>query len=223
MNWKREGLFMKESLQHRAIVATLGAAFAAGSSAATAQTADTRAPSLAELKQENAALRKKIERLELETENAKLRERLYRLEGEKASASAPITATNRPDRVSPTALPLGPRAASAMAADFPVKAPLYRGPLASADWTGLYLGANLGVGVGRNASSATSTGLSPDFANFFVNSSAIAPLGLIGGGQLGYTWQLDPHWVWGLEADIQGTDQSDSACGLICNAGGVSE
>ena len=30
--------------------------------------------------------------------------------------------------------------------------------------------------------------------------------GIIGGGQIGYNWQVQ-NWVWGLEADIQGSDQ----------------
>jgi outer membrane immunogenic protein len=28
-----------------------------------------------------------------------------------------------------------------------------------------------------------------------------------GGGQLGYNWQFDNKWVFGLEADFQGSDQ----------------
>ena len=30
--------------------------------------------------------------------------------------------------------------------------------------------------------------------------------GVVGGGQIGYNWQTQ-NWVWGLEADIQGTDE----------------
>jgi outer membrane immunogenic protein len=33
----------------------------------------------------------------------------------------------------------------------------------------------------------------------------------MGGGQIGYNWQLSPLWVVGLEADIQGTDEKESA------------
>jgi outer membrane immunogenic protein len=30
---------------------------------------------------------------------------------------------------------------------------------------------------------------------------------LVGGGQIGYSWQIDPKWVLGLEADVQGTGE----------------
>jgi hypothetical protein len=37
------------------------------------------------------------------------------------------------------------------AADMPVKAPVFKAPAATAyDWTGFYLGGNVGVGVGRD-------------------------------------------------------------------------
>jgi outer membrane immunogenic protein len=34
--------------------------------------------------------------------------------------------------------------------------------------------------------------------------------GIIGGGQVGYNWQVDRFWVVGLEADIQGSDERGS-------------
>jgi outer membrane immunogenic protein len=33
--------------------------------------------------------------------------------------------------------------------------------------------------------------------------------GIVGGGQIGYNWQMQ-NWVWGLEADIQGTGEKGS-------------
>ena len=34
---------------------------------------------------------------------------------------------------------------------------------------------------------------------------AVSHSGMFGGGQIGYNWQIDPSWVWGIEADFQGT------------------
>ena len=33
---------------------------------------------------------------------------------------------------------------------------------------------------------------------------------MIGGGQIGYNWQVHPNWVLGLEADIQGSAAEDT-------------
>jgi outer membrane immunogenic protein len=45
--------------------------------------------------------------------------------------------------------------------------------------------------------------------------------GVVGGGQIGYNWQTQ-NWVWGLEADIQGTDEKGSRSATcptgICSA-----
>ncbi len=40
---------------------------------------------------------------------------------------------------------------TAYSADLPVKAPYYKAPVARVyDWTGFYIGVNVGVGVGQN-------------------------------------------------------------------------
>ena len=46
------------------------------------------------------------------------------------------------------------------------------------------------------ASGATTTGI--------FGSNTTYPSGFIGGGQIGYNWQLSPVWVGGLETDFQG-------------------
>ena len=112
-------------------------------------------------------------------------------------------------------------AAPAMAADMPVKAPL--APAASPySWTGFYAGGNIGYSWGRSASSlsfvdATSGAiLSASDAKFDLN-------GVIGGVQIGRNWQTN-NWVWGLEADFQGSGQKGSgsaACAGGSLAGGV--
>lgn len=112
-------------------------------------------------------------------------------------------------------------AAPAMAADMPVKAPL--APAASPySWTGFYAGGNIGYSWGRSASSlsfvdATSGAiLSASDAKFDLN-------GVIGGVQIGRNWQTN-NWVWGLEADFQGSGQKGSgsaACAGGSLAGGA--
>jgi outer membrane immunogenic protein len=95
-------------------------------------------------------------------------------------------------------------AGPAFAADLPLKAVAPPAPVYN--WTGFYIGGNLG---GAFASS-TLTGFagSPGTAVFFANNefpTVLAPGagGLIGGGQVGYNWQVSPLWVVGLEADGQ--------------------
>ena len=96
----------------------------------------------------------------------------------------------------------------AMAADMaarPVKAP----PMVAAvyNWTGFYIGGNVGYSWGR--SSDTSTLTTPAGVALFTSASSANMNGVIGGGQIGYNWQMQ-NWVWGLEADIQGSDQKGS-------------
>ncbi len=111
-------------------------------------------------------------------------------------------------------------AGAASAADFPVKAP----PPPEWTWTGFYVGGNIGYSWGRSDStvsffdSATGALLASPSASFNMD-------GIIGGGQIGYNWQSG-NWVWGLEADIQGSGQRGSAvfdCGPACGAVPVSE
>ncbi len=93
---------------------------------------------------------------------------------------------------------------SALAADLPVKAPPL--PVAVYNWTVFYVGGNIGYSWGRSDSSLllldAGTIVSAANAKFDMD-------GVIGGGQIGYNWQRD-KWVFGLEADIQGSDQKGS-------------
>jgi outer membrane immunogenic protein len=96
---------------------------------------------------------------------------------------------------------------SATAAD--LSRPVYKAPVAVAavyDWTGFYIGGNVGYSWGRSAST-----LSLLDAGAIVNSasSKFDMDGVIGGGQIGYNWQSS-NWVFGLEADIQGSGQKGS-------------
>lgn len=103
---------------------------------------------------------------------------------------------------------------SALAADMAVKAPFLKAPVATVyDWTGFYIGANAGVGLGRDYSRLDiPAGLS--FERSYLN-----PQGAVGGGQVGYNWQAPRSafgsLVFGVEADIQGTGLRDNFSCLI--------
>jgi outer membrane immunogenic protein len=93
-------------------------------------------------------------------------------------------------------------AAPAYAADLPA-APVYKAPaMAPApiyDWTGFYIGLNGGYSFGRSAS---------DFTTPVGTFSSTQDLnGWVFGGQIGYNWEFSHNWLFGLEADIQGTGQ----------------
>jgi outer membrane immunogenic protein len=60
-------------------------------------------------------------------------------------------------------------------------------------WAGLYLGGNFGYAWGS------------------VDNAWAKPSGFIGGVQAGYNWQqLNSPWVFGVEADIQGSSADDT-------------
>src|ERR1700730_4212330 len=85
-------------------------------------------------------------------------------------------------------------AAPASAADMPTRGPVYKAaPAPLFNWTGFYVGGNAGYSW-------------PDDAN-------LNPKGWSGGGQVGYNWQYAPNWVFGLEADMSGSDISKTTGG----------
>jgi outer membrane immunogenic protein len=98
---------------------------------------------------------------------------------------------------------------SAFAADLPVKtytkAPVYVAPVYN--WTGFYLGGNIGYSWGK--SSDTSTLTNPSGMVVFTSAGQSNLDGGVGGGQIGYNWQMQ-GWVWGFEADIQGSGENGS-------------
>ncbi|HEY4143008.1 MAG TPA: outer membrane protein [Pseudolabrys sp.] len=77
------------------------------------------------------------------------------------------------------------------------------------NWSGVYAGVNAGYGLARNPSSER------DPFNFITDSFAMSSGGWLGGGQLGVNWQTGAL-VFGLEADLQKTSQSETACVLVC-------
>jgi outer membrane immunogenic protein len=102
-------------------------------------------------------------------------------------------------------------AGPALAADVgtPFKAPAYA-PAFS--WTGWYIGANAGFGSGQSTDPIITT-------NFATNGfPSLSPRGFVGGGQIGYDWQVNSNWVLGLVADFQGTSIKASADNTIRTA-----
>ena len=96
-------------------------------------------------------------------------------------------------------------ATPALAADMAVKAP----PPAVYSWAGFYVGGNIGGGWvqdGGRSRCFDQFGVQngPDCQN--VVNSSVSSSGFIGGGQIGYNWQLNSSWVYGVEADIQGAN-----------------
>ena len=87
--------------------------------------------------------------------------------------------------------------AQAYAADLPVKAPRYAPEIIAPEltWNGFYIGANVGYG----------------WANVGVSGVSNDLNGIIGGGQVGYNWQIG-QFVLGAEGDFQysGESRSDS-------------
>jgi outer membrane immunogenic protein len=100
-------------------------------------------------------------------------------------------------------------ATSALAADLPApvytKAPVYVDP--GYNWTGFYLGGNLGYSWGRSSDTSSFTNGAGTLLSTSIGSSNLD--GIVGGGQAGYNWQMQ-SWVWGLEGDIQGTGERGS-------------
>jgi outer membrane immunogenic protein len=102
--------------------------------------------------------------------------------------------------------------------------PAYYHPAVVYDWTGFYIGLSAGGGFGLGGinNSVTSAFCNIDLLGCDPNqasSAAVAavpfnfdtqPSGFIGGGQIGYNYQMGPV-VWGVEADFSGADINGSA------------
>ena len=101
-------------------------------------------------------------------------------------------------------------ASIASAADMPVKAPIYKAPAAMPySWTGFYVGGNIGYSWGNGDASYSDPGLvSIGLPPSLSGSQKIN--GVIGGGQVGFNWQANNTWVFGIEADFQGSGEKGS-------------
>jgi len=84
-------------------------------------------------------------------------------------------------------------------------------------WTGWYIGGNAGYGWGES----TSPGISSVGLAFAPGSfPSLSPKGFIGGGQIGYDWQVNPNWVIGLVTDFQGADIKASGTNTVVDGAG---
>jgi outer membrane immunogenic protein len=92
------------------------------------------------------------------------------------------------------------------AADMALKAP--PPVVVTCDWCGFYVGLNAGYSFGHSSNNTTATG-TPAVPALFSAGNRLD--GALGGGQIGYNWESASKWVFGLEADIQGTGQRGSA------------
>ena len=102
-------------------------------------------------------------------------------------------------------------ATSALAADLPArtytKAPAYVEPIY--DWTGFYIGLNGGYSWGRSSDTSSLTNTAGTV--LFASADKSNLNGVVGGGQIGYNWQFNRSWVFGLEADINATGQDGTS------------
>ena len=110
----------------------------------------------------------------------------------------------------------------APAADLVRKAPVYVPPVYN--WTGFYVGANIGGGWGdRHVDYAANDLVS--FSHFRNLGGEPPPVSInttsvLGGLQLGYNWQMGPAWLIGAEADldwsgVKGAASSGGAINII--------
>jgi len=125
-----------------------------------------------------------------------------------------------------------PAAAADLAARPYAKAPAM---IAAAvyDWTGFYIGGNAGYSWGRASTDGSLAGTQnvsvfrtagPTLVSSTNTVLGTLPLGgrgnvdgFVGGGQAGYNWQRGT-WLFGLEADIQGSDERARAD--VCTVAG---
>jgi outer membrane immunogenic protein len=83
-------------------------------------------------------------------------------------------------------------------------------------WTGFYVGANVGWAGSTDTLKNTGTDTGAGGFGTFLGLGGIPgnvnmnQTGFIGGGQIGYNWQVWPNWVLGIEADLEGVNAKAS-------------
>lgn len=99
-------------------------------------------------------------------------------------------------------------ASVASAADMPVKGPVYKAaPVAVYNWTGFYVGGNVGWertrdDVGVTVDPASNINAAAKTAIINGSAAGLTGNGVIAGLQLGYNYQLNPNWLVGIEGDF---------------------
>jgi len=154
---------------------------------ASAQSSSDVLQRLEALEKSNAKLQES--NLDLKQENAALRDRVKRVESTRQTASAPPTA--QPGSTAPTM-----RSAPGYAGTAPVYKATPIAVPAAWTWTGAYVGAFGGYGWGTFFPPVKSNDPSNGAA------SEVRLRGGFGGVQAGYNLQVAPHWLLGVEEDV---------------------
>jgi outer membrane immunogenic protein len=97
----------------------------------------------------------------------------------------------------------------AFAADMLVKAPPAPAPIPY-DWTGFYVGGNIGAALSRNGQSEGQAFADPNTTGSPLLSFDTNGTAAIGGLEIGHNWQFAQQWVAGIEADFSWTDLGGS-------------
>jgi outer membrane immunogenic protein len=93
--------------------------------------------------------------------------------------------------------------ASASAADLYAKAPAHAAPMTN--WSGFYVGANGGYAGGESPPGLDAAALGGGGLGIGLGSLNLKSNGFLGGAQFGYNGQVG-QFLWGFEADIQGSN-----------------
>ena len=109
-------------------------------------------------------------------------------------------------------------AGPAVAADLAVRAPAYKAPapvVAVSNWTGFYFGGNVGGVWAKDDVTwiANTAGFGAGAFTTALNAAGTGRIdtsGVTAGGQIGFNYQINSFVVWGIEADLNYTDLSDS-------------
>ncbi len=109
---------------------------------------------------------------------------------------------------------LSPVASAADLAPAPAPRTYTKAPMISpaTNWSGFYGGVNVGYGWGNNNTDLADATPAPNagITDLASQSLGVKSSGVIGGGQVGYNWQIG-SFVTGLEADIQGSGVKGTA------------
>jgi len=107
----------------------------------------------------------------------------------------------------------------ARAADLAIKAPM-QAVISPLNWTGPYVGANVGGGWGNRSVDFAPNDTSVLPANV-PPSTSFNTSGALGGVQAGYNWQFNRNWLVGIEADFDVSGVKGSAVSSNTLLGGA--
>lgn len=97
-------------------------------------------------------------------------------------------------------------AQAGFAADLPVKAPVYKAPapVPVVTWSGCYVGGNIGYGWSPTKWTDETFFVGSEIASHSAN-------GVVGGGQIGCDYQIDPRWVIGIRGMVDAAGMKGSS------------